>query len=104
MTEEEVFNIFADVVSEDLMPESEKKKLGDTYLTFDGLLDHPGVQIFEDAGRQGCGSIVWPAGENLSRYMIHKGLNGAKNVLELGSGTGLVGYVKNQRPGKEAGP
>ncbi|KAG7097232.1 hypothetical protein E1B28_004603 [Marasmius oreades] len=41
----------------------------------------------------GCGGVVWPAGQILSNYLFTKGstyLRG-KNVLELGSGTGLVG-------------
>ncbi|THV05435.1 S-adenosyl-L-methionine-dependent methyltransferase [Dendrothele bispora CBS 962.96] len=43
----------------------------------------------------GCGGVVWPAGQILSSYLVLKGhayLKG-KNVLELGSGTGLVGLV-----------
>ncbi|KAI0052555.1 S-adenosyl-L-methionine-dependent methyltransferase [Auriscalpium vulgare] len=44
----------------------------------------------------GCGGIAWPAGEVLARYLArHRGppsLAGAR-VLELGSGTGLVGLI-----------
>ncbi|KAF9506567.1 hypothetical protein BS47DRAFT_1489274 [Hydnum rufescens UP504] len=41
----------------------------------------------------GCGGNYWPAGEVLATYLAHRGgLNGSK-VLELGSGTGLVGLV-----------
>jgi len=43
----------------------------------------------------GCGGIVWPAGQILSSYLIKKGsgfLRG-KRVVELGSGTGLVGLI-----------
>lgn len=42
----------------------------------------------------GCGGIAWPAGEVLARYIARRGkaLQGL-NVLELGSGTGLVGLV-----------
>ncbi|KAL0580787.1 Protein-lysine N-methyltransferase efm6 [Marasmius crinis-equi] len=43
----------------------------------------------------GCGGVVWPAGQILSSYLVRKGpayLQG-KNVLELGSGTGLVGLI-----------
>ncbi|KAF9076505.1 putative methyltransferase-domain-containing protein [Rhodocollybia butyracea] len=43
----------------------------------------------------GCGGIVWPAGQILSNYLIKKGpayLQG-KRVVELGSGTGLVGLT-----------
>ncbi|KAI1792969.1 putative methyltransferase-domain-containing protein [Ganoderma leucocontextum] len=41
----------------------------------------------------GCGGIAWPAGEVLSSYIAHKGSLRGKNVLELGSGTGLVGLI-----------
>ncbi|KAI9453207.1 putative methyltransferase-domain-containing protein [Lactarius psammicola] len=42
----------------------------------------------------GCGGIAWPAGEVLACYIARRGkaLQGL-NVLELGSGTGLVGLV-----------
>jgi len=42
----------------------------------------------------GCGGIAWPAGEVLATYIAKRGsaLDG-QNVLELGSGTGLVGLV-----------
>ncbi|KAJ4472180.1 putative methyltransferase-domain-containing protein [Lentinula aciculospora] len=43
----------------------------------------------------GCGGIVWPAGQILSNYLIRKGskfLQG-KRIVELGSGTGLVGLI-----------
>ncbi|KAM5532408.1 hypothetical protein V8D89_013902 [Ganoderma adspersum] len=41
----------------------------------------------------GCGGIAWPAGEVLSSYITRKGPLKGKTVLELGSGTGLVGLV-----------
>lgn len=62
----------------------------------------------------GCGGIVWPAaqviesffihlflisfGQVLASYLIKRGLNSlaGKNVVELGSGTGLVGLVAAQ--------
>ncbi|KAI0028306.1 putative methyltransferase-domain-containing protein [Vararia minispora EC-137] len=43
----------------------------------------------------GCGGITWPAGEVLARYLARRGpraLKG-KRILELGSGTGLVGIL-----------
>ncbi|KAG6833836.1 hypothetical protein H0H87_011770 [Tephrocybe sp. NHM501043] len=43
----------------------------------------------------GCGGIAWPAGEILSSYITKRGpdfLHG-RTILELGSGTGLVGLV-----------
>ncbi|KAJ7228956.1 putative methyltransferase-domain-containing protein, partial [Mycena pura] len=43
----------------------------------------------------GCGGIAWPAAEVLSRYLVKQGPNflQGKIVLDLGSGTGLVGLV-----------
>ncbi|RDB23258.1 Protein-lysine N-methyltransferase EFM6 [Hypsizygus marmoreus] len=43
----------------------------------------------------GCGGIAWPAGQVLSSYLVKKGPSflSNKTVLELGSGTGLVGLV-----------
>jgi len=51
------------------------------------------LSLFVDA-RPGCGGITWPAGEVLANYISRRGpaLHGL-NVLELGSGTGLVGLV-----------
>ena len=52
------------------------------------------VTLQVDAG-PGCGGIAWPAGEVLSRYIVRQGRDywRGKRVLELGSGTGLVGLV-----------
>jgi protein N-lysine methyltransferase METTL21A len=52
------------------------------------------VNLKVDAG-PGCGGIAWPAGEVLSRYVVRRGRDywQGKRVLELGSGTGLVGLV-----------
>ncbi|KDQ06252.1 hypothetical protein BOTBODRAFT_60705 [Botryobasidium botryosum FD-172 SS1] len=41
----------------------------------------------------GCGGVTWPAGEVLSQYIIRRGSLRNKTVVELGSGTGLVGLV-----------
>ncbi|KAI0260911.1 putative methyltransferase-domain-containing protein [Gloeopeniophorella convolvens] len=51
------------------------------------------ISLAVDAG-PGCGGIAWPAGEVLARYLARRGraLQGSR-VLELGSGTGLVGLV-----------
>ncbi|KAJ7162531.1 putative methyltransferase-domain-containing protein [Mycena crocata] len=52
------------------------------------------LKIVLDAS-PGCGGVTWPAGEVLAHYLVKQGpgaLEG-KNVLELGSGTGLVGLV-----------
>ncbi|KAG6831886.1 hypothetical protein H0H92_007003 [Tricholoma furcatifolium] len=43
----------------------------------------------------GCGGIAWPAGEVLSSYLTKRGpayVHG-RTIVELGSGTGLVGLV-----------
>jgi hypothetical protein len=52
------------------------------------------VALHMDAG-PGCGGIAWQAGEVLSRYIVRQGRDywRGKRVLELGSGTGLVGLV-----------
>jgi hypothetical protein len=52
------------------------------------------VTLRVDAG-PGCGGIAWPAGEVLCRYIVRQGRDywRGKRVLELGSGTGLVGLV-----------
>ncbi|KIY45870.1 hypothetical protein FISHEDRAFT_48486 [Fistulina hepatica ATCC 64428] len=46
----------------------------------------------------GCGGVHWPAGQVLSQYLVHLGPDSlrCKKVLELGSGTGLVGLVAAQ--------
>ncbi|TFK29223.1 hypothetical protein FA15DRAFT_664136 [Coprinopsis marcescibilis] len=43
----------------------------------------------------GCGGIAWPAGQILATYLIQQGPDYLRdrNILELGSGTGLVGLV-----------
>ncbi|KAF9651274.1 S-adenosyl-L-methionine-dependent methyltransferase [Thelephora ganbajun] len=52
------------------------------------------VKLALDAA-PGCGGIAWPAGEVLSSYLLQQGPSFLENktVLELGSGTGLVGLV-----------
>ncbi|GBE79189.1 Protein-lysine N-methyltransferase EFM6 [Sparassis crispa] len=57
------------------------------------LLPNPVViKLVVDAS-PGCGGIAWPAGEVLAAYIARRGSWKGKNVLELGSGTGLVGLV-----------
>ncbi|KAI5124778.1 hypothetical protein M0805_005412 [Coniferiporia weirii] len=43
----------------------------------------------------GCGGLAWPAGEVLASYLVRRGSAAIahRSVLELGSGTGLVGLV-----------
>ncbi|KAI0643742.1 putative methyltransferase-domain-containing protein [Trametes meyenii] len=50
------------------------------------------IKLAVDAS-PGCGGIAWPAGEVLASYLSRRGPLDGKNVLELGSGTGLVGLV-----------
>ncbi|OBZ71910.1 hypothetical protein A0H81_08267 [Grifola frondosa] len=55
----------------------------------DGLPSPIIITLAIDAA-PGCGGIAWPAGEVLARYIAGRGSLNGKNVLELGSGTGLV--------------
>ncbi|KAI0771494.1 putative methyltransferase-domain-containing protein [Trametes elegans] len=50
------------------------------------------IKLAVDAS-PGCGGIAWPAGEVLSSYITRRQSLEGKTVLELGSGTGLVGIV-----------
>ncbi|WVQ95716.1 hypothetical protein IAU59_002815 [Kwoniella sp. CBS 9459] len=67
----------------------------ETHVHVDGL--GRDVRLKVDAG-PGCGGIAWPAGEVLSRYISYRhSIDPSrlrnKKVIELGSGTGLVGIV-----------
>jgi len=50
----------------------------------------------------GCGGIAWPAGEVLANYLAQRGQDycTGRTILELGSGTGLVGLVAGKVGGK----
>ncbi|KAJ7667700.1 putative methyltransferase-domain-containing protein [Mycena polygramma] len=63
-------------------------------LSFSGADITISVDLMLDAS-PGCGGVAWPAGEVLARYLVKQGPNNLKNkqILELGSGTGLVGLV-----------
>ncbi|CDO74096.1 hypothetical protein BN946_scf185043.g146 [Trametes cinnabarina] len=50
------------------------------------------IKLSVDAS-PGCGGIAWPAGEVLASYISRTASLDGKTVLELGSGTGLVGLV-----------
>ncbi|KAK2466437.1 hypothetical protein APHAL10511_002079 [Amanita phalloides] len=52
------------------------------------------LSLYTDAS-PGCGGIAWPAGQILSNYIVKRGSEFLQNrtVVELGSGTGLVGLV-----------
>lgn len=78
---------------QDFVPSRPVEHLGESDLTFEGRLPEPGLQIYEDGGELGCGGKVWIAGELLSKYLLDKGLYHKKKVVEIGSGTGLVGLT-----------
>ncbi|AET38818.1 putative protein-lysine N-methyltransferase Ecym_3328 [Eremothecium cymbalariae DBVPG len=94
-------DVFASVF-EELVPTPPIEHLGASDLSFQGRLDPP-LKIYEDGGESGCGGKVWIAGELLCDFLLEKSKDGqllskfVKNgkqfnkVLELGSGTGLVG-------------
>ncbi|KZV65514.1 S-adenosyl-L-methionine-dependent methyltransferase [Peniophora sp. CONT] len=83
---------------DELVPE-QPKSVHDELVKLDvplgGSRDHTvQLSLAVDAG-PGCGGITWPAGEVLTRYLARRGpdaLAGTR-VLELGSGTGLVGLL-----------
>ncbi|KAH7100606.1 putative methyltransferase-domain-containing protein, partial [Auriculariales sp. MPI-PUGE-AT-0066] len=52
------------------------------------------IKLWVDAS-PGCGGIAWPAGQVLSQYLVNTRSDTlcGKRILELGSGTGLVGLV-----------
>lgn len=50
----------------------------------------------------GCGGKIWPAAEVLGQYIASHRSEGewaGKTIVELGSGTGLVGLLAGQLPG-----
>ncbi|KIK65598.1 hypothetical protein GYMLUDRAFT_978907 [Collybiopsis luxurians FD-317 M1] len=71
--------------------------INDKTLRLDFESQHQGtvsITLQVDAS-PGCGGVVWPAGQILSSYLIRRGsefLQG-RRVVELGSGTGLVGLI-----------
>ncbi|CAI4050558.1 hypothetical protein N7582_004945 [Saccharomyces uvarum] len=86
---------------EDLVVPRLKEHFGQTDLSFGGKL-LPALKICEDGGESGCGGKVWIAGELLCEYILEKSDDHLLSetvhekrpfmkVLELGSGTGLVG-------------
>ncbi|WWD20541.1 hypothetical protein CI109_105017 [Kwoniella shandongensis] len=69
----------------------------ETRVIVPGLPGGRDVRLKVDAG-PGCGGIAWRSGEVMSRYLAHRHatfpekLRG-KKIIELGSGTGLVGIA-----------
>lgn len=64
-------------------------------LTFTKSSEDPVIVTLSVDASPGCGGIVWPAGQILSNYLVQRDPSFLqdKTVLELGSGTGLVGIV-----------
>ncbi|KII95938.1 hypothetical protein PLICRDRAFT_170534 [Plicaturopsis crispa FD-325 SS-3] len=50
------------------------------------------IRLAVDAS-PGCGGVAWPAGQVLATYLASTRRMRGQSVLELGSGTGLVGLV-----------
>lgn len=86
---------------EELIPPRPIEHLGEIDLTFDGKLSSS-LKINEDGGEAGCGGKIWIAGELLCDYIAETSTKekllyklcperNFTRVLELGSGTGLVG-------------
>ncbi|KAG0699849.1 putative methyltransferase-domain-containing protein [Suillus ampliporus] len=78
-----------------VVPSQPRSILGETIrLSFP--VDSPLVSIsLKVDASNGCGGIAWPAGEVLSNYIAFRGIGYLKDkkIIELGSGTGLVGLV-----------
>ncbi|KAL4740147.1 putative methyltransferase-domain-containing protein [Aspergillus similis] len=89
-------------ISESLVPAREIKQAGQSYVSFDGLLQRP-LLLKEDL-KEGCGGQLWPAGMVLAKYMLrqHRFSLADKTILELGAGGGLVGLAVAS--GCEVGP
>lgn len=75
---------------EELAPTRPVEHLGEADLTFDGRLSSP-LKIWEDGGEVGCGGKIWIAGELLCKYLLDKKICQRGKIIEIGSGTGLVG-------------
>jgi hypothetical protein len=87
-------NLFNDSDSEtepfgaDLVPPAPILQPRIVSTTFDGLLPAP-LKLHEDL-KDGCGGIIWPAGELLAKYCLRRYANGdilkGKKIVELGAG------------------
>lgn len=78
-----------------IIPLQPRSILGETIrLTFPVDFPRVSISLKVDASH-GCGGIAWPAGEVLSNYIAFRGIGylQGKNIVEVGSGTGLVGLV-----------
>lgn len=85
----------------DIPPPEERYAAGEQVLTFDGhpQLGADGLRLRQDGGAVGCGGKIWIAGECLAHYVLDHPETVCPDstrplyILELGSGTGLVGLV-----------
>ncbi|KAG1820553.1 putative methyltransferase-domain-containing protein [Suillus subaureus] len=78
-----------------VVPSQPRSILDETIrLTFPADSPLVSISLKVDASH-GCGGIAWPAGEVLSNYIAFRGIGylQGKKIVELGSGTGLVGLV-----------
>lgn len=78
-----------------VVPSQPRSILDETIrLTFPADSPLVSISLKVDASH-GCGGIAWPAGEVLSSYIAFRGIGylQGKKIVELGSGTGLVGLV-----------
>ncbi|KAG1715978.1 hypothetical protein ID866_1202 [Astraeus odoratus] len=82
---------------QDIVPTQPRSIQNETIqLSFPISSDKESIQItLKVDASPGCGGIAWPAGEVLSNYIALRGERycRGRTVLELGSGTGLVGLV-----------
>ncbi|KAJ6539044.1 putative methyltransferase-domain-containing protein [Mycena capillaripes] len=77
-----------------IVPNQLPSVCGQMQLSFSGAETTITVDLVLDAS-PGCGGVAWPAGEVLAQYLVKRGPNflQGQKILELGSGTGLVGLV-----------
>ncbi|CDK29444.1 unnamed protein product [Kuraishia capsulata CBS 1993] len=97
-------------MDEDLFPirAPHKSLSGEISLDMSNLEQYLGgkkLEIYEDGGRVGCGGVLWISGHLLALYLLQKwnfiledlrknhGVAQVHKVVEIGSGTGVVGIA-----------